>query len=422
MNFNTLLLRFGLNPDDFVNSENDPIITDNGYIYEVNQRTDVRICSKCGSNNCYINNYYYTETSLRQNKHINDVLRVRKVRFKCKDCGKSFTPAINGVERRNHISQQVEELIYHDFFRPLSFSTIATNYGLTRNRVIQIFDRTFKTVPRRPMPRVLCIDEKRFSEEINQKFCCVLYDYESKEIVDLIKNRQLPYLEEYFENIPESERNNVKYFVSDMYDGYATIARKFFPKATHIVDLFHIVRLITQSVNSIRTLAMKKLDKDTDCYRFMKRYWKLFLIRSESIPDKYFKCGHKNEIHFDEMVSNCIKTDKDLLATYNILQDFYHYYLKRNYKEAYEFVDYISKRLEDTNCEIAITAASSFKKWKSGIATSIAKSQNKIHYSNSVAENTNNHIETILRISYGYHNFDRFRKRVLLILTYGNKK
>ena len=40
MNFNTFLLRLGLDPDNFKNIPSDPIKTDKGFIYEIEQRTD----------------------------------------------------------------------------------------------------------------------------------------------------------------------------------------------------------------------------------------------------------------------------------------------------------------------------------------------------------------------------------------------
>lgn len=422
MNFNTILTRFGVDPDNFVNAENEPTITSTGFIYEVEQRTDIRICPYCSSENCYVNNYFYTETSCRQNEHISDILRIRKVRFKCRNCGKTFTPQVKGIERRKHISSQVEEMIYAEFFKPVSFSSIAKRYGITRNRVIQIFDEKVRFVPRRELPKILCIDEKRFSEEESQNYCCLLYDFKKREIVDIVRNRQLPYMEEYFDSISKKERENVKFFVSDMYDGYETLRRKYFPGAVHIIDLFHIVKLLTQCVNSVRTSAMKKADKDTDIYRFMKKFWRLFLERTEDIPDKYYRTSSNKKIKLSSMVLQCAKTDDDLLSIYNILQDFYHYYQKRNYKEASEFVDFVASRLDSVGLDITASVAKSFRKWKPGIATSISKSQNYEHYSNSVAENANTHIENIIRVSYGYHNFERFRKRVLLIRTYNTKK
>ena len=75
------------------------------------------------------------------------------------------------------------------------------------------------------MPRVLCIDEIRFSEEINQKFVCVLTDFEKGEIIDMIKNRQMAYLREYFGSINPNELNNqLKTIIKSAY-GYHNFER-----------------------------------------------------------------------------------------------------------------------------------------------------------------------------------------------------
>ncbi len=133
--------------------------------------------------------------------------------------------------------------IISDFSKSLTFTQIAERYGLTVARVIQIFDDHFSFVPRRPLPKVLCIDEIRFNDGQGHKYCCVLFDHDRKEIVDIIQSRQTAYLDEYFKVIPLKERSNVKYFISDMYDGYAHIHNRFFPNAIHIIDMFHVLSL-----------------------------------------------------------------------------------------------------------------------------------------------------------------------------------
>ena len=40
MDFNTLLLRLGISPDNFINKDNEPIPTSNGFIYDLEQSKD----------------------------------------------------------------------------------------------------------------------------------------------------------------------------------------------------------------------------------------------------------------------------------------------------------------------------------------------------------------------------------------------
>jgi transposase len=55
------------------------------------------------------------------------------------------------------------------------------------------------------------------------------------------------------------------------------------------------------------------------------------------------------------------------------------------------------------------------------IASGLARNQSGEHFSNGVAEGLNNQIKTIKKLANGYDNFGRFRKRVLLALTYSKK-
>lgn len=99
---------------------------------------------------------------------------------------------------------------------------------------------------------MLWLDEIRFSKNKDQQFVCNLYDFYQKKIVDVISNRQMPYLREYFSLINPLERNKVKFIISDMYDGFSTIDQYFFKNTVHIVDTFHVVRLLTSAINVLR--------------------------------------------------------------------------------------------------------------------------------------------------------------------------
>lgn len=420
MNFNTILLRLGLDPDDFVNKLSEPIRTKEGFIYEADQEIKERICPYCHSHKVIIHDHDIIEVNCSQTDQIRDILRIRKTRLMCKDCKKTFTPDISGIDRYSRISRQSLDMIINDFFKPMSFTAIGERYGLSVNRIIQIFDEKISFVPRKTLPGTLCIDEKRFAEEFNQKYCCVLYDFDSGMITDVIRNRQLPYLEEYFSSIKESERNRVRYFISDMNDPYRSIKKKYFPKALHIVDLFHVIRLLNEAVRKIRVKAMNRYGKEKLEYGFMKRHWKLFQCRKEDIPNKMYMHRKSGlEYPLSDLLLRCVFKDHLLNEAYNILQDIYHYKERfYSFTEAFEFIMYIADRLLISGDELLEAVGRSYRKWAAEIANGLSYSQNGRRFTNGIAECDNNHIDTLIKIAYGYHNFERFRKRVLLIRTY----
>jgi len=205
-----------------------------------------------------------------------------------------------------------------------------------------------------------------------------------------------------------------------MYDGYASVVNRYFKNAIHIVDMFHVIRLLTNAINVMRVRAMNALlDKTSLEYNFMKKNWKLFLCRFQKIPDKYYTYQKTGEmLHYDHLVSRCIKLNPSLWTAYNTLQDMFRYDAKYTFDEALLFIKRISDNLITCEALIAKETGRSYHKWRYEIANAFSKTQNNVRYHNGVAETINNHIKSITKAAYGYRNFERFRKRAMLIITY----
>jgi transposase len=333
---------------------------------------------------------------------------------------KTFTPPLRRVDPDNTTSQQTLQLIYSDFTSDMTFAAIGKRYGITTARVMQIFDEKIKFVPRRPLPEVLCIDEIKFQKSSASKYICILYDFHRREIVDVIISRQMPYLREYFANINTLERNKVKIVISDMYDSYSTIISHYFKSTIHIVDMFHVIRLLTTAINILRVRTMNLMtDKKSPEYNFMNKNWKLFLCRWSKIPDRYYTYQKTGQMfHYDELLKRCIRLNPSLWSAHNALQDLLNYQLRYTFDEALKFIERISMNLKKCESPIIQEVGRSYHKRRFEIANAFSKTQNNIRYHTGIAEIINNHIKSITKAAYGYRNFERFRKRCMLIFTY----
>jgi transposase len=273
-------------------------------------------------------------------------------------------------------------------------------------------------VRRLGMPRVLCIDEIRFSSQFDQKYCCVLLDFETGRIVDIVRSRQKAYLEEYFDAIPYGERARVKWLVSDMYDEYDSVRRLFLPNATLAVDRFHVVVQLTNAINVIRTRVMKGRDKDPGV--------QLHEIPLEGVPQAPGRDHAEDgtptrrtgeDGPYEEMVRRCLGLSPDLRECWDALQDLLN---------IHEGPVVIHRRAEGGRLHIGEAdvllgrggqeGGPTYKKWKNGIAEGLARNEMGLKLSNGRMECLNNRIKTIIKDAYGYRNFERFRKRALLIL------
>lgn len=417
------LYSFGLDPGDFVNEALEPLLSDDGTtIYNIRQEVNHQNCPECGcTKGINIHSYYWTETKFTSNKGTPVVIRIRHIQFKCKSCGKIFTVPINGIDRYAKISEQVKTLIKQEFYSMKSFRIIADDYHLSVTQVIHLFDHSFPYIKKEPLSTALCIDEIGYKTE-NGSYASILYDHDRKVIIDVIRNRQSAYLNDYFSFISLKERSKVKYFISDLYVGYAEIKEKFFPQAVHIADLFHITHLLKMEVSRLRKLTMKQRTDEDDIERyFMKRHWNYFELPlyAELANRSFYSKKEKYEYNVWNMMEKCLKLNPVFWDAYACLQELLKYPKYPTFTEGINFVKRIVNKLRSSCDENLDRVARTYWLWRNEIANALCiKTSKGTRYSNGPAEGLNNSIKTLIKDANGYKNFDRFRKRVLISITH----
>lgn len=424
MDFNTFFTRFGLDSSNFVNKPPEIINTPDGYIYEIDEEYKQRICPYCNHQFLHIHDYKWIKINLSATKGVKESLRIKRIRYKCPRCGKTHTFELNGLSRNKTISNFTLTAIKNEFFEKQSFSTIASRYDVSLNQVINIFDEYTKIMPRMRLPEYMCIDEKHFEGDSDGKYAVIISDFFSGDVIDVLENRQMSYLDEYFKNIPFKERSNVKVFISDMYDGYSSIKNKYFPKAMFVVDLFHVIKLLTTAINKTRIRTYNQIAIDDTLERhFMKTNWRFFLMDQRKIrKNEYHSKKFDIYISYGDIISRCLKMNLVFWDGYDVLQELLIYDKYTSYSEAEKFMNRIIAKLNSTGDELLCKVAESYQRWKVGIIHGLARNQTGKRFSNAIAENNNSHIQRIIDVAYGYRNFKRFRARIMLILAYKNQR
>lgn len=415
MDSNAFLLSFGMKPEDFERTEG-PIASDEGFVYEAWEARKAPVCRECGSASCIIHNRYVANVRLRSDILKTEVLVCHRIRYLCKACGKTFALPLKGAMVGRSLTYQERAAILAELNAGDTFERVAKGHGISSTQVVNVFDEAYPEVRRKPLPRILLIDEFSFSTPYS-KYCCHLVDFESSESVDVIRSRQKAYLDEYFGSIDENERKRVRVLVTDMYDEYAHLARRWLPNAKVVADRFHVVRQLTDAVNRLRVIAMSRNEKDTVAYNFMKSKWRLFLMRRRDVPDRrYTRKSDGESWHYDELIRRCLSLDADLRNAYDCLQDLYRYVrVEDTFARCLENVGFVATRLENCRNEILAKVAATYRKWAVPIAMGLAKNQFGMVFTNAKMEAGNDVAQTMIDAAYGYRNFERFRKRFLLM-------
>ena len=338
-------------------------------------------------------------------------------RYKCKICNKCFFEKNPFCNFHKNISDLTSINVLNELKQNQSFKSVAAKCGISIQQVIKIFD-DHVDMSRLTLSEILGIDEFKNVSSGKGKYACILVSISNHDIVDVLEDRTIDTLSSYFSKISREERQKVKFFVSDMYDGYKNIHDSYFPNSIHIIDTFHFVRLITDAFNRIRIRIMKTYDVDSFQYQLLKDYWKTLLI-------PYYKID-KEKILFYKRFNQHL-TQKDLLnKILGINDELYHAYLLKedfvsNYYSVYidsasTFIESQAKRFLDSDYKEYKTVAFSLYKWKQEIVNSFYRDKKGKRNTNAMTEGFNNSIKTIKKTSYGYANFKRFRNRILYIL------
>ena len=204
-------------------------------------------------------------------------------------CRKSFLEPNPFSYYKKKISDETIFFVLNELKENQSFTSVANKVGLSTTEVIRIFDKHVD-MRREKLPIILGIDEFKNLSNGRGKYACILTSIDKKEVVDVIEDRTTETLSRYFSIIDREERLSVKYFVSDMYDGYKYIHDIYFQNSIHIIDTFHFVRLFTEAFNRIRIRIMKSYPTNSQEYDIMKTYWKTLMMPSYKL--------HKNKTHY----------------------------------------------------------------------------------------------------------------------------
>src|SRR5690625_7939809 len=122
----------------------------------------------------------------------------------------------------------------------------------------------------------------------------VYVDAETGDIIDILERRDARAIKEHFiRNYHLKDLKKVETITIDMNAGYVNVIKEIFSQAKIIIDRFHIVQLISRSMNQTRVRIMNRLrtskGDDMKKYRRLKRYWRLLLKYRHNISTKEYK-------------------------------------------------------------------------------------------------------------------------------------
>jgi len=366
-------------------------------------------CHNCGhvfDNNIIKYGFKSSRIKLPSVSGFNAYLKLKKQRYFCKHCNSTFILKTNVVNKNCFISNNTKLSIALSAKDKISEKDIAKNHNVshsTVNRVIDSFYQHYK--PKfNYLPKHLCFDEFKSVKSADGAMSFIFCDADTGQIVDIVEDRRLHVLNNYFMKYSKAARNAVRTVVIDMYSPYISLIKSIFPKAKIIIDKFHIIQLFSRALNKTR---IKIMNKDEKNYNKFKKYWKLLLKDTSSISYTTYNYhrSFKKPMREIDIINYLIDLDPELKATYELYHDIRYCIKHKDFSLLNRTLSNVNNLISD----YMKTSVKTLQKYIGYIENSFI-----YDYTNGILEGINNKIKVIKRIAFGYRSFYHFRNRILI--------
>lgn len=373
------------------------------------------------------------------------ILKQRRWRCTNPDCGYTANEEFRFINKRRRSTNATDMMIVMAF-RDLSESAadIARRFKTSDTHVLDIFDRYVK-LDRLPLTDIISVDEVFTDMGDDGKYALVIQDFYTGNPIDILRSRRDVITRPYFYSIPLEERQGVKYLLSDMYNPYLSFVEKYFPNAVSVIDSFHVIQWITNSIhNYIREQEryFKKRDKESyvekhpyeelpasiplsDEVYLLRRYRWLALSSRKNI--KYYESPRMDQ-HFRRLMNTYDYEYELFKASPSLkkLRDLKEEYIQFNDRNAghpmrakEEIEDLITSYYYCAD-SIFVDFAALLSKFKDPIINSFVMVEKHgsggiydSRLSNGPIESLNRKIKDLKRLGRGFRNFEHFRNRFL---------
>ena len=367
-------------------------------------------CPHCNSKNIVKNGSRNRKIKYIPIQNYNIQLELNVQRYICKECKKTFSPSTNIVGNNSSISNNLKYTIALELQKNISLTSIAKRYNISISSVQRIMDNCYSDfkVNKEHLPEAICIDEFKSVKNIDGAMSFVFANYQTKSIVDIVEDRKLNSLIEYFSRFSLEARNNVKYICMDMYTPYISLVNSIFPNAKIVLDKFHIVNLVNRAFNQTRISIMNSIQGDSLKRKF-KLFWKSLLKYYPDLCQVNYYCqSFKRKLSSKDKVDYLLEKSPELEVNFNIYQDIIQAIKHNNFKRFESVVKKYLGTKEKISKKMIITLKT-LKKYMKYIENMFES-----NITNGVIEGLNNKIKSIKRTAFGYSSFRNFKKRILI--------
>ena len=402
-----------------------PIMQSDGTsIIKIRLKAHPTVCPYCGGK-VKIHGYYTRRLKHAALTNRKCVIVYQQRRYRCDACEATFHEHNPFINSRESLTFETKVNILNDLKWPeITYSYVAKRYDISKTKVMRIFDQHVN-IPRKTLPAILSMDEHYFPEsDYDSLYCCLLMDFETGEMVDLLPDRRKAHLQNYFSNIKKdtfdpvtlkSELDNIQYLSIDLYDNFRDIAHIYFPKAIVCADSFHVLQHLTKDFRDIRLRCRRNTENPILAYLLTKFkhvfHHEVFLDNAPRYNKRL-----KQNMNYRDIRDLLFAAFPDLKQAYELKEYYILFNESRTLEEVRDELPAVIGKFADSGLPEYDEFYTLLLNWSKEIVNSFTVINGK-RVNNSYIESKNKLLEKILYNANGFTNFKRTRNRILYCLN-----
>ena len=342
----------------------------------------MHVCPWCGTETDQIHDYRMQRIKDIASFGKNVYLHLRKRRYVCGSCGKRFYEKNNFLPRYHRMTNRKNARIIEDFRDTVSASYIAKKHNISVSTALRYFNLVSYSCKK--LPEVLSIDEFKGNAD-GEKYQTILTDPKNRKIMDILPNRKESDLIRYFRQF--ENRKEVKYFIMDMNPHFREVAEICFPKATIVIDRYHVTRQVIWALERVRKEVQKHLSAE----------WRRFCKHSKALLNKP---PQKLSDEERQKLRIILGLSTRLEHAYYLKNDFLFLMHSPNSEVAEELLSDWIVSAENAHLPEFYECTRAIHNWSKYILNSF-----DVPYTNGYTEGCNNKTKVLKRVCYGVRNF-----------------
>ena len=328
--------------------------------------------------------------------HKKVVIRWAVPRVECRDCGvvrRVRVPFANGHKR---YTKRLERYVLR-LLRAATIKDVAAIVGLGRDVIKDIQKRVLLKrfrLPRLKGVRRIAIDEISIGR--GHRYLTVVLDLDSGAVVFIGEGRGTASLEPFWKRLRPS-RAKIQAVATDMSPAYTLAVHDNLPKAVHVFDRFHVMKLYNEKLADLRRAVQRDIE-DVEQRRLLKGTLWLLLKNPENLNPS------RNE---QQRLEDALRINKPLAAAYYMKEELREFWAQLTEPLAARFLDDWIARAEASGIVMLKKFARTLETHRRGLLNWY-----KYSISTGPLEGTNTKIRVLQRQAYGFRDHEFFKLKI----------